>query len=209
MRHHRPGRASVLVGQGDGGDLGRSAVQKLGKPRSARVTHLFGPPDYRESPNHQDHSQITVTRLGDVPEALLAARRVLPWHQAYPGRQITARFEGMRIGARGSQSGCNQGTDTGNVIKALTDFAHSMPGKNAAIRIEDLMLHHLKLIAQGQQAVARGGRHPVIIAILDDLQQPLQPIAADACDNTELSQMGTQGIDQRGALADEQMAGPV
>ena len=63
------------------------------------------------------------------------------------------------------------------------------------------MLHHLKLIAQGQQTVTRVRRYAVIIAILDDLQQPLQPIAADACDDTELGQMGTQGIDQRGALA--------
>jgi hypothetical protein len=90
---------------------------------------------------------LTVARLGDVPGALLAAGRVLSWHQPYPGRQITARFEGMRIGDRGNQCGGNQGTDTGNVIKALTDFAHSMSSKNAAIRIEDLMFHHLKLIA--------------------------------------------------------------
>ncbi len=109
----------------------------------------------------------------------------------------------MRIGDRGNQRGCNQGTDAGNVIKASTDFARAVPRKNAAIRIEYLMLHHLELSAQRHQTVARRRRHAVIIAILDDLQQPLQPIAADACDNTDLGQMGTQGIDQRGALADE------
>ena len=83
-----------------------------------------------------------------------------------------------------------------------------MPGKDAPVGLENLLLHHLKLIAQGQQTIARGRRHAVIIAILDDLQQPLQPIAADACDNTEFGQMGPERIDQRGALADEQVAGP-
>ena len=76
----------------------------------------------------------------------------------------------MRIGDRGNQRGCNQRADAGNVVKALTDFARAVPGKNAAIRIEDLMLHHLKVIAQGQEAVTRARRNAVIIAILDDLQ---------------------------------------
>ncbi len=77
-----------------------------------------------------------------------------------------------------------------------TKDATVLPG----IRIEYLMLHHLKLSAQGQEAVTRARRrYPVILAILDNLQQPFQPIAADACDNTELGQMGTQSIDQRGA----------
>ncbi len=105
----------------------------------------------------------------------------------------------MRIGDRGNQSGRNQRADAGNIIKALTDFARAVPRENAAIRIEYLMLHHLKLSAQGQEAVTRARRYPVILAILDDLQQLFQPIAADAYDNTKLGQMGTQSIDQRGA----------
>ena len=96
----------------------------------------------------------------------------------------------MRIGDRGNQSGRNQRTDAGNIVKAPADLARAVPGKNATIRIEDLMLHHLKLIAQGQETITRDRRHAVIIAIVDDLQQPLQPIAADACDDAELGQMG-------------------
>ena len=62
----------------------------------------------------------------------------------------------MRIGDGGNERGRDQGTDAGNVIKALTDFAYSMPRENAAICIEDLMLHHLKLTAQGQETITRG-----------------------------------------------------
>lgn len=39
-------------------------------------------------------------------------------------------------------------------------------------------------------------RYAVILAILNDLQKPFQPIAANPGDNTELGQMGMQGIDQ-------------
>ena len=48
------------------------------------------------------------------------------------------------------------GPTPGNVSQAPAELARTMPGKNAAIRIEDLMLHHLKLIAQGQQTIPRG-----------------------------------------------------
>ena len=115
----------------------------------------------------------------------------------------------MRIGDRSNQGRCNKRTDAGNVIKKLTDFARAVPDKDATIRIEDLMLPHLKLTAQGHETVTRGRRDAVILAILDDLQQPLQPIATDSGDDAELRQMGTQGIDQRRALTDEKVTGPV
>ncbi len=85
----------------------------------------------------------------------------------------------MWIGNRGNQSGRDQGTNAGNIVKAPADLARTVPGKNAAVRIENLMLHHLKLSAQGQETATRARRYAVIIAILDDLQQPLQPIAAN------------------------------
>ena len=100
----------------------------------------------------------------------------------------------MRIGDRGNQRGCDQRANAGNVIKASADFAHPVPGENAAVRIDDLTFHHLKLSAQGQETIACRRGDTVIVAILDDVEQPLQPVAADACDNTELGKMGTQGI---------------
>ena len=103
----------------------------------------------------------------------------------------------MRIGHRGNQCGCEQRADTGNVIEAFADFAHPVPGEDAAIPIKDLMLHHLKLIAQRQQTILCGGRHTVITVILDNVEQPLQPIAADARDNAELGQVGAQGISSK------------
>ena len=46
-------------------------------------------------------------------------------------------------------------------IEAVADFARSVPGENAAFRVENLTLHHLKLIAQGQQALTRCRRHAI------------------------------------------------
>ena len=41
MRHHRPGGACVLVGERDGGDLRRSALQKLGREMGEDVGEDF------------------------------------------------------------------------------------------------------------------------------------------------------------------------
>jgi len=49
------------------------------------------------------------------------------------------------IGDRGNQRGGSRRTDTGNVIEASADFARAIPGEDAAIRVEDLVLHRLKL----------------------------------------------------------------
>ena len=100
MGHHRPDRACVLVGQGDGGDLGLAPCQQTGQPRPAPAAGHLSSLDHREGSDHQQRSEITVARLGDVPQTLLAAGRILSWHQTDPGRQVTPRSESMWIGYR-------------------------------------------------------------------------------------------------------------
>ena len=45
--HHGPGDAGDLVGQGDGGDLDRTALHEPDEPGVAGVTQLLGPLDNR------------------------------------------------------------------------------------------------------------------------------------------------------------------
>jgi hypothetical protein len=57
-----------------------------------------------------------------MTEAILAAGGVLFRHQSDPGRQITARLEGMRIRNRGDQCRRNQGANAGDIVEALADL---------------------------------------------------------------------------------------
>ena len=72
----------------------------------------------------------------------------------------------MGIGNRGNQGCGNQRTDAGNVIKSQADFARAMPGKDAAIRFQDLLLDQSELIAQRQQTGACLRRYALIVAFL-------------------------------------------
>ena len=62
---------------------------------------------------------------------------------------------------------------------------------------------------QCQQTVPCRRRYAVILASLDHLQQPPDTIATDTGDDPELGKMSAEGIDQRRALADEQLKGPM
>ena len=51
------------------------------------------------------------------------------------------------------------------------------------------------------------GRHALIILVVNDVQQPLDPIATDTGDDADLSEMRAHRIDQRRALANEEPPG--
>ena len=89
-RHHGPGDAGDLVGQGDGGDLGGSPAQEPDQPGMARIAHLLGAPDHRQGTDDEQLSQVSITRFRDTAEAFLAARGVLFRHQPDPGTQVAA-----------------------------------------------------------------------------------------------------------------------
>ena len=89
-------------GQRDGGDLRRSALQKPGKPRSARVPHLLDPPDNRQSSDHQKHAQITVARRGYVDNP---PTRVPHIPTAHPQQQtLPSKSDGRPRHAKDGQS---------------------------------------------------------------------------------------------------------
>ncbi len=69
-------------------DLAETDVVIIGAPYVAGAKGKYAGADHRESPDHQQHAQISVACLGDMPEALLATGRVLLGRQSDPGRQI-------------------------------------------------------------------------------------------------------------------------
>ena len=69
------------------------------------------PSDQRGRADHQELSEIPVAHLGDVPETVLSAARVLRRCQPEPGGKLSTRAELTRISNRGRQR-C--GTDRAN-----------------------------------------------------------------------------------------------
>src|SRR5450759_65561 len=88
--HHGPGHAGNLVGERDGGDLGRASYQQCREPRPMLGAVDLGIADDAERAGHEQAAQIAVTLLADTAEPVLAPARVLLRHEPDPGREVAA-----------------------------------------------------------------------------------------------------------------------
>ena len=68
-----------------------------------------------------------------------------------------------------------------------------------------LSLQSQQLAAESGNASARYLGEPIVIGISDDFEQPLDTAPPHRCDDPKLSKMGTNGIDDGGLLANEEM----
>ena len=87
--HQRIGRARHTVGEGDRGLLGLFAAHDLPQPVFPGLTPTPRT-DLGNRAQIKQPAQIPVAHLGDTPQPFLAARRVWPWRQTQPGRQVSA-----------------------------------------------------------------------------------------------------------------------
>jgi hypothetical protein len=84
-----------------------------------------------------------------------------------------------------------------------------VPGRDHSIKVQDLRLQHPQLGAKSSHARAGNLGQPLIAGIGDDMEQLLDAVAPDRRHDAELGEMGTDRIDHRGSLADEQVTGAV
>ena len=80
-----------------------------------------------------------------------------------------------------------------------------MPGHDATIECQYLSLQSQQLAAESGNASARYLGEPIVIGIGDDFEQPLDAPSPHRRDDPKLSKMGTNGIDDGGLLANEEM----
>src|SRR6476660_2443669 len=88
LGHHGPGHPCDLVGERDGGDLGRPPRQQCREPGPVLGTMDLGITDDGERPSHEQAAQIAIALLADTAEPVLAPARVLLRHEPDPGREI-------------------------------------------------------------------------------------------------------------------------
>ena len=145
-RHDSPHHAGHLVCHG----YARHARWLPGEQREeARIRSLGlipGPADQRGRADHKELSQVPVAHLGDVPETVLSAARVLRRRQPEPGGKLSTRAELTWIGNRGCQR-C--GTDRANAryrretpghfIRSLLDKDRPVDGLEPGMGVEHLV----------------------------------------------------------------------
>src|SRR5258705_7566924 len=81
-----------------------------------------------------------------------------------------------------------------------------MPGPDQPVKLQHLLLNPPQLSPECQETRASHLRNSLIVWIGYDVEQLLDTVASDRCNDPELGKMGLDRIDHRGLLADEQVA---
>src|SRR5664280_371616 len=95
---------------------------------------------------------------------------------------------------------------SGDRIKSPARLIGSMPGHDYTVELQDLLLEPAQLSPECSETRTGYRRNSLVARIGDDIEQFLDPLAADRRDDPELGKMGPDRIDHSGLLADEQMA---
>src|SRR5262245_66647134 len=107
-------------------------------------------------------------------------------HQANPGGEVTARSESPWVSDIRHQSGCQQWTDTGNVVKPPARFIRPVPGHDHSIEFQNLLLEAEQLSTQCAKTCTHDIRHPFVVSVGNDTEQFLDTFTPNRCNDAEL-----------------------
>src|SRR5215470_7501780 len=165
----------------------------------------FGIADHGQRPGREQAAQVSIASLTDVAKLLLTSARALLGYEPDPSREVSPRPESPWITDAGNQSRGQCGTDARDLIEPLARLAGSVPGHDQAVELQDLGLQRPELGAKSDETHPRDLRDAVVAGIGNDLEQCLDPIAANRGDDAKLGKMRADRIDHRGLLTHEQV----
>src|SRR5215467_10174395 len=125
--HQLPDDAGILVGQGDGRQLGRLASEELDQPGRGLPFSVLYLLDHGGGADHQHAAQSLVAGAGDHAKPRLAGRRVILRGGSEPGRKVAAAAERMRIGDLHDRQRSADRANTWNLLQPLAQFVVLVP----------------------------------------------------------------------------------
>jgi hypothetical protein len=104
---------------------------------------------------HQQAPDVAVSALGNMPEPLLAAARVLLRYQTKPSGELARRAELSGIADARHDGGRGNQADPGDLAQSPACFTGGMPGEELLFDQDDLFLDRSDLRGQALQRLAR------------------------------------------------------
>lgn len=149
-------------------------------------------------PDHEKLAQVPVAHLGDAAQPWFAAGRVLSGHEAQPGCELTSAFKQPCIRDACRKACRDDRPYSGHGGKPEADVVVAVGGKDRFVELCDLRLNLCQCIGQGHESNANGERTELLVFKEGDEL----PDIGDALryNNTKLGEMGSQGVDESGAL---------
>lgn len=199
---HGPDASCHFVCQGNDNQHQGLLLKHALKPRSCGCTLSGRPLCDRHCPDDQKPPDVALPHLRCAAQPLLAARRLLQWDQAKPGRKIPARLETLH---RRSKCFDRHGTDRANTRHCLKATGYlRLSGQRADLTIEqgNLFAETMYLFEQHLAHCARNlGQMRGVIRY--NSLKPVQMINPFWGNITEFIKVRPQRIYQVAALANE------
>src|SRR5262249_61386967 len=133
-----------FVGKRYGQDLERSPCQELRQP-GIFLRVMFGPPQHSVCPDHKNTPQVAIALLGNRTELLFAPGRILSRYEPNPGRKITTRAEGLRVGDSADNSARANDANAGDALQPLARLIRPMLLGDPLLDLSDHRLNRQKL----------------------------------------------------------------
>ena len=106
---------------------------------------MLGPPQHRMRPDHKNAPEVAIALLGDRPKLLFAPGRILSRYEPNPGRKITTRAEGSRVGDSADNSARANDANAGDALQPLARLIRTMLCDDPLLDRSDQRLQRLKL----------------------------------------------------------------
>ena len=155
----------------------------------------LGVTDDRKRAGHKQAAQIAVTLFADIAEPVLASARILLRHDTDPGSEVAARSEGLWISNSSDHSSGQHRTDAGSFIEPHAHLVGKVPGPDQPVELQYLLLDPVQLRAECRETRSSDLRNSRVVWIGYDIEQFLDTMAPDGCNNPELGKMGPDCID--------------
>src|ERR1700692_1359092 len=128
-------------------------------------------------------------------------------HVRLPAAQVfrTLELSRRQISNGGDQSSGQHRTDAGSFIEPHAHFVGSVPGADQPVELQDLLLDPPQLSPECRETRTSYLWNSLVVWIGYDIEQLLDTVTPDRCNDPELGKMGPDCIDHRGLLTDEQM----
>jgi hypothetical protein len=130
----RPGDPCHLVGESDRDQTGWFSLQQLICPDVDGSLLVPRTPNDGSGSNDKEMPQIAVPHFR-YAHSLLAAGRVLLWHQPEPSGKLPAGTEHFRVAHGGGQRGRGDEADAGDRLKSLAGRVRSMPSHQPILKL--------------------------------------------------------------------------
>src|SRR5271154_4729188 len=151
-------------------------------------------------------SEIAISLLGDTAKPLLATRRMLPRHKSDPCCKIPTRFKATRVCDSGSDGRGPDHAYPRYGFEAATYIIGTMMDVNGAIQSPDLQFQSSELIDNSLQCLFhRRWKSFAITLVGDDRAKLRDSFASRLRNEAELGKVGSERVDQLGALTDQKI----